>query len=170
MCAARVFVIKWLICVWTKETPKSNLNRPHRVVTSSFACVMWFSTWYIYIYREFYLYLYFVVCKFVINHPSTLSLSPALYLSLALYLRATSILFATHQPGEDYKQFRIGQTSTVFGTVNMAVAYRTKMTISPTQTSRDASSKIMLKSDHFLHDHHHHISPKPNRYYIARNK
>lgn len=40
----------------------------------------------------------------------------------------------------------------------MAVAYRTKMTISPTQTGRD--NTIMLKSDHFLKD----ISPKHIRY------
>jgi hypothetical protein len=40
----------------------------------------------------------------------------------------------------------------------MAVAYRTKMTISPTQTGRD--NAIMLKSDHFLKD----LSPKHLRY------
>lgn len=88
----------------------------------------------------------------------------SLLLSLSPFL--TRICFGIGA-GEDYKQFRIGQTCTVFGTVNMSVAYRTKMTISPTQTTRgDATSKIMLKSDHFLHD----ISPKQNRYYIARNK
>uniref|UniRef100_A0A182NIB6 Uncharacterized protein n=1 Tax=Anopheles dirus TaxID=7168 RepID=A0A182NIB6_9DIPT len=40
----------------------------------------------------------------------------------------------------------------------MAVAYRTKITFSPTQTGRD--NTIMLKSDHFLKD----ISPKHARY------
>lgn len=76
-----------------------------------------------------------------------------------------SLCLHTRNPGEDYKQFRIGQTCTVFGTVNMSVAYRTKMTISPTQTGRDA--KIMLKSDHFLNE----IHDKPNRnYYNTRNK
>lgn len=70
-------------------------------------------------------------------------------------------------PGEDYKQFRIGQTCTVFGTVKMSVAYRTKMTISPTQTGRDA--KIMLKSDHFLNEHRHGDTPHRN-YYNTRNK
>ena len=40
----------------------------------------------------------------------------------------------------------------------MAVAYRTKMTISPTQNGRD--NAIMLKSDHFLKD----LSPKHLRY------
>jgi autophagy-related protein 13 len=40
----------------------------------------------------------------------------------------------------------------------MAVAYRTKMTISPTQTGRE--NAIMLKSDHFLKD----LSPKHLRY------
>uniref|UniRef100_A0A182MBT1 Autophagy-related protein 13 n=1 Tax=Anopheles culicifacies TaxID=139723 RepID=A0A182MBT1_9DIPT len=40
----------------------------------------------------------------------------------------------------------------------MAVAYRTKITFSPTQTGRD--NTIMMKSDHFLKD----ISPKHVRY------
>ncbi|EDS32289.1 conserved hypothetical protein [Culex quinquefasciatus] len=46
----------------------------------------------------------------------------------------------------------------------MAVAYRTKMTISPTQTGRD--NTIMLKSDHFLKD----ISPKHIRYNYNKKK
>jgi autophagy-related protein 13 len=61
------------------------------------------------------------------------------------------------QPGDGFKQVRVGQLCTQIGTLNMAVAYRTKMTISPT-TGRD--NTMVLKSDHFLKD----ISPKHNRY------
>lgn len=64
----------------------------------------------------------------------------------------------THQLGDGHKQIRVGQLCTQIGTLAMAVAYRTKMTISPTQTGRD--NTIMLKSDHFLKD----ISPKHIRY------
>uniref|UniRef100_A0A1B0CL18 Uncharacterized protein n=1 Tax=Lutzomyia longipalpis TaxID=7200 RepID=A0A1B0CL18_LUTLO len=48
--------------------------------------------------------------------------------------------------------------------LSMEVAYRTKMTISPTQTGRD--NTIMLKSDHFLKD----ISPKHTRYHHSSRK
>ncbi|XP_055603999.1 autophagy-related protein 13 homolog [Uranotaenia lowii] len=64
----------------------------------------------------------------------------------------------THQLGDGHKQIRVGQLCTPIGTLAMAVAYRTKMTISPTQTGRDQT--IMLKSDHFLKD----ISPKHLRF------
>lgn len=64
-----------------------------------------------------------------------------------------------HNLGEGYKQVRVGQLSTTVGALNMSVAYRTKMTISPTQTGRD--NTIMLKSDHFLKD----LSPKNIRYH-----
>lgn len=36
--------------------------------------------------------------------------------------------------GQGFKKVRVGQLSTPLGTLNMAVAYRTKMTITPTQT------------------------------------
>lgn len=49
--------------------------------------------------------------------------------------------------GEDFSQVKIGQICTPIGTLNLSVSYRTKMTISPTQTGRQNS--IMLKSDHF---------------------
>ncbi|CAG9865269.1 unnamed protein product [Phyllotreta striolata] len=49
--------------------------------------------------------------------------------------------------GEDFNQVKIGQICTPIGTLNLSVSYRTKMTISPTQTGRQNS--IMLKSDHF---------------------
>uniref|UniRef100_A0A182QBY5 Autophagy-related protein 13 n=1 Tax=Anopheles farauti TaxID=69004 RepID=A0A182QBY5_9DIPT len=60
--------------------------------------------------------------------------------------------------GDGFNQVRVGQLCTQIGTLNMAVAYRTKITFSPTQTGRD--NTIMLKSDHFLKD----ISPKHARY------
>ncbi|XP_053676939.1 autophagy-related protein 13 homolog [Anopheles nili] len=64
----------------------------------------------------------------------------------------------THLLGDGYNEVRVGQLCTQIGTLNMAVAYRTKITFSPTQTGRD--NTIMLKSDHFLKD----ISPKHVRY------
>lgn len=48
--------------------------------------------------------------------------------------------------GEGYKEHTVGDLNTNVGQFKMAVAYRTKMTISPTQTGRDT---LMLKSDHF---------------------
>lgn len=67
--------------------------------------------------------------------------------------------------GEGFKQVSFGNLSTAVGTLNMAVAYRTKMTISPTQTGRD-NNTIMLKSDHFLKD----LSPKNIRYHQLNKK
>ncbi|CAG9818589.1 unnamed protein product [Phaedon cochleariae] len=49
--------------------------------------------------------------------------------------------------GEGFKNICVGQVCTPLGTFALSVSYRTKMTISPTQTGRDNS--IMLKSDHF---------------------
>lgn len=64
--------------------------------------------------------------------------------------------------GEGYKEHIIGDLSTSVGQFAMAVAYRTKMTISPTQTGRDTT--LMLKSDHF-----NDISPKTQiRYHIKK--
>ncbi|XP_030749325.1 autophagy-related protein 13 homolog isoform X2 [Sitophilus oryzae] len=63
-----------------------------------------------------------------------------------------------HCLGEGSKQIRVGQICTPIGTLQLSCAYRTKMTISPTQTSRDNS--IMLKSDHFNTN----LSPKNRRY------
>lgn len=74
-----------------------------------------------------------------------------------IFLYAHFICFLSFT-GESYKQVRIGQLTTQIGTITMAVAYRTKMTISPTPTGRD--NTIMLKSDHFLKD----LSPKHLRY------
>uniref|UniRef100_A0A336LVL8 Autophagy-related protein 13 n=1 Tax=Culicoides sonorensis TaxID=179676 RepID=A0A336LVL8_CULSO len=51
-----------------------------------------------------------------------------------------------HNLGEGYKQVRVGQLSTSLGTLNMAVAYRTKMTITPTQTIGRDSTTLLLKS------------------------
>ncbi|GLV33687.1 Autophagy-related 13 [Carabus blaptoides fortunei] len=63
-----------------------------------------------------------------------------------------------HCLGEGYKQTRVGQLCTPVGTLHLSVSYRTKMTISPTQTGRNNS--IMLKSDHFHSD----FSPRHMRY------
>ncbi|KAJ8948710.1 hypothetical protein NQ318_017878 [Aromia moschata] len=53
----------------------------------------------------------------------------------------------THCLGEGFKHVCIGQLCTPIGTLQLSLSYRTKMTISPTQTGRNNS--IMLKSDHF---------------------
>ncbi|KAL7047658.1 hypothetical protein ACKWTF_003078 [Chironomus riparius] len=78
--------------------------------------------------------------------------------SFSIYYRIYSGEPQPYNLGESYKQVRIGQLTTQIGTITMAVAYRTKMTISPTPTGRD--NTIMLKSDHFLKD----LSPKHLRY------
>ncbi|XP_011312103.1 autophagy-related protein 13 homolog isoform X2 [Fopius arisanus] len=62
-----------------------------------------------------------------------------------------------HTLGDNYKHVRVGQLCTPVGTIHLSVSYRTKMTISPTHTSRDS---IMLKSDHFHSD----LSPRHARY------
>lgn len=58
-----------------------------------------------------------------------------------------------HSLGDNYKHVRVGQLCTPVGLIHLSVSYRTKMTISPTQTGRDS---IMLKSDHFHSD----LSPR----------
>lgn len=63
-----------------------------------------------------------------------------------------------HSLGEGYKKVRVGQLCTPVGTIHLQVSYRTKMTISPTQTGRNNS--IMVKSDHFHSD----FSPRHLRY------
>lgn len=62
-----------------------------------------------------------------------------------------------HNLGDGYKQVRVGQLCTPIGTLQLTVSYRTKMTISPTQTGRD---NLMLKSDHFNTN----LSPRHARY------
>lgn len=63
-----------------------------------------------------------------------------------------------HMLGDGYKRVTIGKICTPLGTLQLSVNYRTKMTISPTQTGRDNS--IMLKSDHFNTN----LSPRHIRY------
>ncbi|XP_065160382.1 autophagy-related protein 13 homolog isoform X2 [Atheta coriaria] len=63
-----------------------------------------------------------------------------------------------HNLGDGYKQVRVGQICTPIGTIQLTVSYRTKMTISPTQSGREDS--IMLKSDHFNTN----CSPRNMRY------
>lgn len=60
--------------------------------------------------------------------------------------------------GDSYKQVRIGQISQVG--LTMAVAYRTKMTITPSTHE----NKIMIESNHF------NPSPKHPRYQVANRK
>lgn len=57
----------------------------------------------------------------------------------------------THMLGEGYKNIKIGQLNTIVGMLSMSVAYRTKMTITPSQQP-DNDGTIMLKSDHFRRD------------------
>ncbi|XP_071446232.1 autophagy-related protein 13 homolog [Hetaerina americana] len=66
-----------------------------------------------------------------------------------------------HLLGDGFNEFRIGQLSTPLGVLNLSVAYRTKMTISPQHTGvgvgvtgkgESASPSIMVKSDHFRPD------------------
>lgn len=63
-----------------------------------------------------------------------------------------------HGLGDNFKQIRIGQLCTPLLAVQLSVSYRTKMTISPTQTGRDGS--MMVKSDHFNTN----LSPRHARY------
>ncbi|KAL3275368.1 hypothetical protein HHI36_020135 [Cryptolaemus montrouzieri] len=53
-----------------------------------------------------------------------------------------------HALGEGCKQVRIGQICTPVGTLQLSVAYRVKMTITPTQSSSRECS-MLVKSDHF---------------------
>ncbi|XP_030371191.1 autophagy-related protein 13 homolog [Scaptodrosophila lebanonensis] len=56
-----------------------------------------------------------------------------------------------HTLGEGHKHVKIGQLNTIVGSLVMSVAYRTKLTISPTaaQARHTEHNTIMLKSDHF---------------------
>lgn len=62
-----------------------------------------------------------------------------------------------HTLGEGHKQVKIGQLNTILGSLTMSVAYRTKLTISPTAGHQvtaaahqgEQQNTIMLKSDHF---------------------
>lgn len=74
------------------------------------------------------------------------------------WIRDDQLLMSlNHFPGDNYKRVRVGQLCTPVGTIQLSVSYRTKMTISPTQNSRDS---ILLKSDHFHTD----LSPRHARY------
>ncbi|XP_068153320.1 autophagy-related protein 13 homolog [Drosophila tropicalis] len=54
-----------------------------------------------------------------------------------------------HTLGEGHKNVKIGQLNTIVGSLVMSVAYRTKLTISPTAQQKEQNQIIMLKSDHF---------------------
>lgn len=71
-------------------------------------------------------------------------------------------VFSLFVIGEGLKDHTIGELSTNVGQFKMAVAYRTKMTISPTQPIRDTG--LMLKSDHF-----NELTPKAQiRYHVKK--
>ena len=70
--------------------------------------------------------------------------------------------------GENFKEMHIGRVSMPIGTIVLAVAYRTKMTITPSRESSLILSshvnknceKIVIKNDHFKrndqnHNHNH---------------
>ncbi|ALC46554.1 Atg13 [Drosophila busckii] len=71
--------------------------------------------------------------------------------SYGIYYRIYVDRPQVHTLGEAYKQVKIGQLNTIVGALIMSVAYRTKLTISPTVAYQAAhqSDAIMLKSDHF---------------------
>lgn len=75
--------------------------------------------------------------------------------SYGIYYRIYCAPPQTHHLGDGFKTVRIGQIATLSGSLNVAVHYRTKMTISPTKTE---VNPIMVKSDHFVKD----MSPKRN--------
>ncbi|KAI9580474.1 autophagy-related protein 13 homolog [Glossina fuscipes] len=58
-----------------------------------------------------------------------------------------------HTLGEGHKSVRIGQLNTIVGNLVMSVAYRTKMTITPTTTAVQTRTReintIMIDSNHF---------------------
>ncbi|KAL5285490.1 ATG13 family protein [Megaselia abdita] len=76
--------------------------------------------------------------------------------SYGIYYRIYVAPPQTHALGDGFKTVRIGQIGTLSGTLNVTVAYRTKMTISPTKV--EIPNPIMVKSDHFVKD----VSPKRN--------
>lgn len=77
--------------------------------------------------------------------------------SYGIYYRVYVDRPQVHTLGERHKQVKIGQLNTILGSVIMSVAYRTKLTISPTAGHQAATTAhqaqqhnaIMLKSDHF---------------------
>ncbi|XP_037943510.1 autophagy-related protein 13 homolog [Teleopsis dalmanni] len=71
--------------------------------------------------------------------------------SYGIYYRIYVDKPKVHTLGEGYKSVRIGQMNTIVGALTMSVAYRVKMTITPTaaQTRNGDGNTIMVKSDHF---------------------
>lgn len=78
---------------------------------------------------------------------------------ICLFVRLFFLLFNVHLyygcvVGDKFKQLKVGSISTPIGLLQLSVAYRTNMTISPQPSGIDTS--IMVKSDHFRPD----FSPK----------
>lgn len=67
--------------------------------------------------------------------------------SYGIYYRIYVAPPQVHALGDGYKTVRIGQIETLQGRLGVTVAYRTKMTISPTKV--EIPNNIMVKSDHF---------------------
>ncbi|KAM7360526.1 autophagy-related 13 [Cochliomyia hominivorax] len=75
--------------------------------------------------------------------------------SYSIYYRIYVERPQVHTLGEGHKNVRIGHLNTIVGNLVMSVAYRTKMTITPTattgQTRTRESNAIMIDSNHFKH-------------------
>ncbi|XP_037822908.1 autophagy-related protein 13 homolog [Lucilia sericata] len=75
--------------------------------------------------------------------------------SYSIYYRIYVERPQIHTLGEGHKNVRIGHLNTIVGNLVMSVAYRTKMTITPTttagQTRTRETNTIMIDSNHFKH-------------------
>lgn len=75
--------------------------------------------------------------------------------SYSIYYRIYVERPQVHSLGEGHKNERIGHLNTIVGNLVMSVAYRTKMTITPTatagQTRTRETNDIMIDSNHFKH-------------------
>lgn len=75
--------------------------------------------------------------------------------SYSIYYRIYVDRPQVHTLGEGHKNVRIGHLNTIVGNLVMSVAYRTKMTITPTatagQTRNRETNAIMIDSNHFKH-------------------
>lgn len=75
--------------------------------------------------------------------------------SYSIYYRIYVERPQTHALGEGLKNIRIGHLNTIVGNLVMSVAYRTKMTITPTTTAGQKrvreTNAIMIDSNHFKH-------------------
>lgn len=70
--------------------------------------------------------------------------------------------------GDGYQKSKVGSVPTAFGTINVHVAYRTKLLISPQNTTKEMTFE--LKDDHFKQDNSpgRPTTPKPCSYGYRR--